>query len=237
MRRIHSMLRLSILAGALGLLALGSARPAGAQTLADYDYVHLRFRGVGFDVGYLWSDRIQDTQRYTLRIDLGYLGPGVRIVPSVSYWSSQVEGGSLQEWADRLNQQTGSSLTGSDLGPIRWSDLSVTVDGQFVWSVPFGVFTYVGLGAGVHALNGRGPAVDDTFVEDLLDDFTAGVDGLLGAELELGDRLRVYAEGRYTAMTSLQYGSLRAGVQIMFSRGNAEVGAAPAPSLDEGRAR
>lgn len=229
------MLRLPILAGLLGLAALGTARPAAAQSLADYDYVHLRFRGVGFDAGYLWSDRIQDTQRYTVRFDLGYLGPGVRIVPSISYWSSQVEAGSLQEWADRLNAQTGTALTSADLAPIRWSDLSVTVDGQFVWSVPFGVFTYVGIGAGVHALNGRGPAVDGTFVEDLLDDFTAGVDGLFGAELELNERLRVYGEARYTAMTSLQYGSIRAGVQLMFSRGGAEVGAVPAPQV-EGRA-
>ncbi len=231
MRHSHPTFRLPILTAALGL-ALGlAAGPAAGQTLADYDYDQLTFRGIGFDVGYLWSERIEDTQRYTVRVDLGYLGPGVRIVPSLSYWSSRVEGEDLDDWAARLSQQTGAPITGDDLGPVEWSDLALSLDGQFVWSTPLGVFTYVGLGAGVHALNGRGPAVNGTFVEDLLDDFTAGLDGLLGAELELQHSFRLYAEARYTAMTSLQYASFRAGAQLMFSRGNAEVGAVPAPAL------
>lgn len=239
MRRSHRTIRFPFptmgLALALGLvLSPALAAPAAGQVLADYDYEHLALRGVGFDVGFLWSDRINDTQRYTVRLDLGYLGPGVRIVPSISYWRSKVETRLLDDWADRLNQQTGATLTGADLGPIHWSDLSITVDGQFVWSVPFGAYTYIGLGAGVHALNGRGPAVDDTFVEDLLDDVTAGVDGLVGLELELGERFRVYGEARYTAMTSLQYASLRAGAQIMFSRGDVEVGAVAPPAMDDG---
>ncbi|MFW5947035.1 MAG: hypothetical protein ACOCUW_00970 [Gemmatimonadota bacterium] len=217
----------------LGLVAAAGAAvgpaPVGAQTLADYDYVHLRFRGIGLGGGYLWSDRIEDVQRYTLRLDLGYLGPGVRIAPSITYWSSELAGPELETLADRLTAQTGSPVTGDDLGPVEWADLSVTVDGHFVWSTPMGFFLYLGTGLGLHALNGGGPAVDGTFVEDLLDNVTAGVDGVAGLELEVGDRLRLFTEGRYTAMIGLRYASLGGGLQLMLSQGGVDVGALPAP--------
>lgn len=215
----------------LGLLLAGAA-PVGAQTLADYDYDQLSFRGLGLGAGYLWSDRIEDTEHFSIRMDLGYLGPGVRIVPAVSYWSSQLAESEIRELATQLSLRTGTVIPPETLGPIEWSDISLSVDGHFVWSTPFGVLTYVGLGFGVHALNGQGPAVDDTFVEDLLDDFTAGANGMVGIEIEPVDRLRFYVEGRYTAMSSLLYGGVLAGVQVMFSQGNAEVGAvAPPPAV------
>ena len=105
-----------------------------------------------------------------------------------------------------------------------------------MWSAPFGLLTFIGAGVGLHALNGRGPAVDDTFVEDLLDDITAGVNGLAGVEFEAAGPFRVYVEGRYTAMSSLRYATARGGVQIMFSTGNVQVGVTPPPPLEPGRA-
>ena len=226
------------LCGAL-LLAAGLAvapfGPAAAQTLADYDYEHLTFRGIGFAGGYTWSDRIQDTEQYSVRFDLGYLGPGVRIVPSITFWQSELEADELDELGSRISQRTGSVVLGSELAPIEWSDISLAVDGHFVWSVPFGLLTYVGVGIGLHALNGQGPAVDDTFVEDLLDDITAGANGIVGIEHEPVGRIRIYAEGRYTAMSSLRYAVLRGGVQILLSRGDVSVGTTePVPGLDEG---
>ncbi len=209
----------------------GAASPAAAQSLADYDYEHLTFRGVGLGAGYLWSGRVQDTELYTLRIDLGYLGPGIRIVPSIGYWSSRIEGAEIDSLATRLG------VAPTRLGPIEWSDLSLSVDAHFVWSAPLGLLTFVGGGVGLHALNGRGPAVDGTFVEDLLDDITAGVNGIAGFEVEPVNRLRVFVEGRYTVMSSLRYGAVRAGVQVIFSRGNVQIGAVPAPPAPEtGRA-
>lgn len=239
MRRSVLTLAFGILTAALGtLLAPGLAAPAAGQTLADYDYEHLRFRGVGLGAGLLWSDRIEDTEQISLRVDLGYLGPGVRIVPSLTYWSSELAAPETDRLATRLSQQTGALIDGADLRPIEWSDVSLAVDGHFVWSTPFGFLTFLGTGLGLHALNGTGAAVDGTFVEDLLDDVTAAVNGVIGLEIEPSDRVRLYAEGRYTAMSSLRYSVIRGGVQIMLSRGGVEVGAAmpPAP-VAEGRAR
>src|SRR5437868_5245249 len=60
---------------------------AEAQTLADYDYENLTFRGIGVDYGLIWPSKVDRTGAYSLRLDLGFLGPGVRVSPSVTYWS------------------------------------------------------------------------------------------------------------------------------------------------------
>ena len=216
---------------------LGAAVPASAQTtLADYDYENLALRGIGVDVGYLWSEKIRDTQRFGIRLDLGYVGPGLRIVPSFSYWSSEFTRGELDQLAQRINESTGGFIQGSDLEPIKWSDLSLSLDGQFVWNTPIRVLTFIGVGGGLHALNGQGGAVDDTFVEDLLDSITAGVSALAGLEFEPVSRIRVYAEGRYTALNSIQYLSAKGGLQLMFNVDQDVVGAVVPPAPVKGMA-
>jgi hypothetical protein len=212
--------------------------PAAGQTLADYDYEHLEFRGIGVDIGYLTSDKVRNTPMYSVRLDLGYLGPGVRIIPSLSYWSSEFTSEQLDVLAERIGQATGfEDMRGQDLGTIKWSDISLSLDGHFVWHTPLGVLTWVGAGFGLHALNGQGDAIQGTFVEDLLDSITAGLAPLVGFELEPIQRLRVYGEGRYTIMNAIQYLSVRAGLQFMFTQGTGvQVGmAVPAPPIAEER--
>jgi hypothetical protein len=216
-------------------LALGAcASTAHAQTtLADYDYVNLEFRGIGLDLGYMWADKVINTPVYGVRVDLGYLGPGVRIIPSISYWRSEFTGEQLDILAERISGVAGVAILGEDLGTIRWSDLSLSLDGHFVWNTPARILTFVGAGFGLHALNGQGEAIQDTFVEDLLDSITASLAPLAGFEFEPVPRLRVYGEGRYTIMNAIQYLSARAGVQFMFQQGTGvQVGmAVPAPIL------
>jgi hypothetical protein len=232
-------MRRSIFGPALGLLGLAlglgpAATPAlGQATLADYDYVNLEFRGIGLDVGYLWADKIRNTQMYSMRIDLGYLGPGVRIIPSISYWRSAFARDQLDILAGRIAETAGVDLRGEDLGTIEWSDISLSFDGHFVWNTPIRVLTFVGAGFGLHALNGQGEAIRDTFVEDLLDSIAASLAPIAGFEFETTSRLRVYGEGRYTIMNAIQYLSVRTGLQFMFQQGTGvEVGmAVPAPPL------
>jgi hypothetical protein len=235
-------MRRSILAFGLALaapaLAGPAASPAAAQTLADYDYENLEFRGVGVDFGHIWADKVRNTAMYSVRIDLGYLGPGVRIIPSISYWSSEFTREHLDILAARLYEATGAQvdgrpLAGEDLGRIRWSDISLSIDGHFVWNTPFRVLTFVGAGFGLHALNGQGDAIRATIVEDLLDAMSASLAPLAGLEFEPLDRLRLYGEGRYTIMNSIQYLSARGGIQFMLNPGTGiPVGmAVPPPPL------
>lgn len=201
-------------------LMLAGTSAAGAQTLADYDYENLTFRGFGFDYGYVWPNKVESTDQYSVRLDLGFLGPAVRISSTLSYWSSAFKEPELQRLADRLEQlpalqEQGVDLSAADLGRVRWSDVAASVDAQMVWTVPLDIITYVGAGLGLHALNGRGTSIEDTFVEDLLDSISPAVSFSAGAEYQLAERLRVYGEGRYTLLSDIHYPGVRAGIAIM----------------------
>lgn len=219
------------------VLCVVVAPRAGAQTLAEYDYENLTFRGLGFDVGYIWPNRVASTAAYSLRLDLGYLGPGVRIIPSASYWKSKVRTKELVRLADQINrlealQNGGAVIDPSDLGPIDWSDISLSVDGHFVWAGPLNALPYVGMGAGVHRMSGDGPLIDGTLFEDLLSSVTAGVSLLAGFDAEpIGRSLRLYAEGRYTLMSRVSYPSLRMGVAFMMPRSGGWRGQRNAPDV------
>jgi hypothetical protein len=193
---------------------------ARAQSLADYDYENLTFRGIGLDYGFIWPNKVEPTSVFSLRLDLGYLGPAVRITPVLSYWNSQLRTRELERMADRLSSlpvllDKGVVLTAADLGRVEWSDLVLGVDSHLVWTAPLEILTFVGVGVSLHALNGRGDLIDDTFIEDLLDSTAAGVAILAGVEMRPVDRLRVYGEARYTLASSIRYPSLRIGGAVM----------------------
>ena len=199
------------------LLCAGSVR---GQELADYDYENLTFRGIGFDYGYIWPTKVEPTSMYSLRLDLGFLGPAVRLMPTMSYWSSRFRTDELERLADRLSslpplQEQGVVITAGDLGTVEWSDLTMSIDAHVVWTAPLDIITFAGVGGSIHALNGRGDAIADTFVEDLLDSTTAGVALLAGAEFQPISRLRVYGETRYTVVSDVRYPAVRIGAALM----------------------
>ncbi|MCI0434265.1 MAG: hypothetical protein L0271_11610 [Gemmatimonadetes bacterium] len=202
------------------VLLLPSA--AAGQGLADYDYENLSFRGVGADIGYIAPNRVDGTALFSLRFDLGYLGPAVRIVPTVSYWSSNLKRSELQRFAERLEQipalrEQNVSIDAADLGTIEWSDIGLGLDAHVVWTAPYRVLTYVGAGFGLHIMNGRGGATEGTFIEDLLDSTPAAVSVMSGLEYEAIPSLRFYGEGRYTLQSDLRYPSIRLGVAVMLA--------------------
>lgn len=208
---------------ALGM-ALG-APGAGAQELADFDYENLQARGVGLFTGFIWPSTVEPTYTIGARMDLGYLGPGVRILPGFTWWSSDYRRSEVLSLEERLEaliareQEPGAPVADVNLGNIRMADLVLNVDGQFVWTVPslpFPALTYLGGGAAAHILNGSGEAIEDTFVEDLLDRVAVGVNIHGGAEFLLTEQFRVFGEGRAELVENLQYLEIRAGVQWVF---------------------
>lgn len=200
--------------GILGLAAallftLGATLPGSAQALEDYDYENLAFRGVGLSAGAIWPSTLESATSYRLRVDLGYLGPGVRIVPALTYWSSSLEDSEIAAF----EQQLGGAV---ELGEIDLSDMALQVDAHFVWTTPIDLLTYLGVGAGMHALNGQGESIDDTFIEDLLDSFMPGISLIGGVEYPFAPRLRVFGEGRYTIVSDFIYPELSLGLSFMF---------------------
>jgi hypothetical protein len=214
----------------VGLLLVGPT--AGrAQDVADYDYENLSFRGFGPEWGYIWPSRVEPTQTFGLRMDLGYLGPGLRIVPGITYWKSDFKASEIHQLEDRVASLIVSQTDGPpptvDLGRIDWSDVALSVDGQVVWRVPYDLLTFFGVGAAVHLLNGDGTAIHGTFVEDLLDSVTAGFNLNAGVEYALSRSLRAYGQARYDVLGDLQYFGIRLGAQIML--------APPAPGEERSR--
>lgn len=204
--------------GVVACMVLVPATVAG-QDLADFDYENLSFRGIGADWGYIWPNRVEPTQSFGARFDLGYLGPGLRIIPSVNFWSSRLKPSEVKSFEDRVTDLVASQNEGPaptlDLGVINWSDIAMAVDAQVVWQVPYGVLTFAGLGLGAHVLNGSGAAIDGTFIEDLLDSVSAGFNVHAGLEIPVVRRFRLNGQGRYEILGDLRYAQVRVGGQIM----------------------
>ena len=98
--------------------------------------------------------------------------------------------------------------------PIAVVDSGVAEYG-FAFSTLLHVFTYVGAGVGIYSMNGKGEAIDDTFIDDLLDSAAAGVAVMVGLEYEATPNFRLYSEGRYTLQSDIRYPALRIGAALM----------------------
>ena len=201
---------------------VGTSVPAAAQDVADIDYEHLSFRGIAPEWGYIWPNRLEAAQSYGVRIDMGYMGPGLRVTPSITYWKSRFEQREVDEFADRVadlvvEQNPGLPRPDIDLGRIEYRDIAIGVDAHVVWEVPFDLLTFGGLGVTAHIVDGEGVGISGTFVEDLLDSVEPGFNLHFGAEYPVTERMRLYTVGRYEVMPDLQYLQLRVGWQFMFA--------------------
>jgi opacity protein-like surface antigen len=207
-----------VIAAAVVSLAVTPNRARG-QELADFDYENLSMRGFGFEWSYGYPSRLERTEGYGLRVDMGYLGPGLRIVPSVTYWKSPFQAAEIEELEARVaglvQGQTGGVAPSVDLGTIHWSDVAVGVDAHVMWSIPWGFLSFGGLGIAAHVMNGDGAAINGTFIEDLLDSVAAGFNLHAGLEYPVSSRFRINGQGRYEVLGDLQYFQTRFGAQIM----------------------
>lgn len=204
-------------------LLLMAGEVNGQTTLADYDYENLSFRGFSLETGYIWPTRTDDTYSLGLRVDLGYLGPGLRLVPGVSYWSSSMKQSEVKELEGKVDAlvreqiDPGTEFTGVDLGTLDWSDFILSLDGHFVWSIPLDLLTYAGGGVSLHIMNGEGDAIKGTFVEDLLDSVNPGFNLHAGLEYPIAEQFRLYGVARYEILEDLRYPELRIGGQFMLT--------------------
>ena len=194
---------------------------AAAQDLSEYDYENLSFRGIMVESGYLWADNVENTQVFGLKFDLGFLGPGFRLVSGVSYWDSQMATGELDRFEAQLTDlivaQGGTAPVGGfDLGQVDRSDLSLSLDGHYVWAIPAHFLFYTGLGISGHFLRGSGRAVDGTFVDDLLDSTAAGVNLHAGLEYPVRDRFRLYGSSKVEVLGDLTLFEIRFGGSLIF---------------------
>jgi len=207
----------------LALAAVVILAPARApsQELADYDYANLSFRGVMAEGGYIFANNVENTEIFALRFDLGFLGPGFRIVPGVAFWTSRMAQNEVDDFEVRLGElnaaQGGTAPPGGfDLGRIDRDDVVLSLDGHYMWSVPLDFFFWTGVGVSAHFLNGSGPAVDGTFVEDLLDSVAAGFNVHGGLDYPVTDRFRLYGGSKLEVLGDLLYVEVRFGLSYIW---------------------
>jgi hypothetical protein len=205
----------AVLVLVLVLVACGVPAMGHAQGLADYDYENLELRAIGLTLGGATPSRADNTLTIGLLADFGFLGPRLRIMPSLSFWASTLRQREVDRLASQIQEictrQHGAACPAIDLGEIRVSDLSLNVDAHYVVPVPGVAEPYAGLGVGLHLLNGRGELIDDTFVEDFLDALSPGLNLFAGLGTGVLAPLTFYVEARYVVTPDIRYGALSLG--------------------------
>ncbi len=166
--------------------------------LNQFSYDNLRFSGIQIDAGPLGSSELTGTVAAGLRIDYGMIAPHVRVLLGLSYFRSEFDSQARARFEERLAtlvNDPDSNFT-IDIGRIFWSDIVADVDLQYQIPQGRGIMTYIGLGASAHLRNGSGTAIKGTFVEDALDEVTAGFNATIGMEFALSKAWRFTLDGR-----------------------------------------
>ena len=201
-------------AAVAALLAAALAPAARAQDMADYDYENLVLSGVGAHLSEVFPARAEPALALNLRVDLGLLGPNVRITPGVTFWSTRLRDSEVERMEARIEaacDNGGVPCPGIELGEVEISDVSLDVDAHYLWTTDYFVEPYAGLGVSVHLLNGRGDFIEDTFVEELLDAIAPGLSLIGGLEFPIAGNLRVLGEARGVLTGNTRYISLGVG--------------------------
>jgi hypothetical protein len=197
------------------MLAVGpSGRLAAQGVLNQFSYDNLRFSGIQLDAGPLGSSELTGAVVAGLRIDYGMIAPRVRVLLGLSYFRSQFDNEARTRFEQRIRQFVIDPANDDTIrvGRISWSDLTADLDLQYVFPQGRGVTTYIGVGTSVHLRNGSGAAIKGTFVEDALDEVTAGFNAMIGAEFALSKSWRFTLDGRGVISSGLSTVSLRSGI-------------------------
>lgn len=187
---------------------------AAQDFLDQFSYEGLGLAGVGIDVGRVASDRLTSEWSLGVRVDYGMIAPRVRVILGASYFKGELASDEIAEFESRLERVV-SDPTGDaviDIGSITWTNLAAMVDLQYMFVASERFTSYVGVGFGIHLRNGAGTAIDNTFVEDVLDTVAAAASGALGIEVALTNLIHVMTEIRGGLSSELLLASVRAGV-------------------------
>jgi len=196
------------------LTAVPAARLSAQGVLNKFSYDNLRLSGVQVDAGPLGSSDLTGAVVGGLRIDYGMIAPRVRVLLGLSYFQSEFDGEARARFEQRIRQFVIDPAADDTIrvGRIFLSDLTADLDLQYAIPQGRGIMTYVGAGVSVHLRNGSGAAINGTFVEDALDEVSAGFNATIGAEFALSRAWRFTLDGRVMVSSGLATVSLRSGI-------------------------
>jgi len=200
------------------LLSVGPTVRLSAQgVLSQFSYENLKPSALQFDIGPLGGTNVRGALTGGVRMDYGFIAPHIRVLLGLSYFKADFSSTAEARFAQRLDSVVNPTRKDTiDLGRITWSDVTGDVDLQYVLPQGRGVTAYMGIGIGAHIRHGSGPAINGTFVQDALNEITAGLNGTIGAEV--GARhWRVTFDARGVLSSGLSTVSLRTGVMYRWA--------------------
>jgi hypothetical protein len=181
-----------------GLLLLASSGEVRGQALEDYDYTNLGFKAFGVEATWVDPSQNESTIGVGIRADLGFLGPYIRIVPRAAWWNAEVNDSAVRELEEQLEKVSDLPPGSINLGSLERTAWILGVDAQWTLQDAF-VAPYLGVGLELYFLDDDGEAIQGTFLDNLV--VTAGISGLVGAEINFARHWRVYSELRGTLVT------------------------------------
>ena len=197
------------------MLLSGSStvRLSAQGVLEQFSYDNLKPSALQLDVGPLGGSNIRGTLAGGMRLDYGLIAPHVRVLLGLSYYKADFSSAARARFEQRLKSVVidPSRDDTISLGRITWSDVTGDVDLQYILPQSRTVTAYLGIGIGAHIRHGSGAAINGTFVQDALNEITAGLNGTIGSEIGAG-RWRLTVEGRGVLSSGLSTASLRTGV-------------------------
>ncbi len=197
---------------ALGLVLAGGAH-AQAQTLEDYDYTNLGFRALGVEARWVDASQNESTVGVGIRVDMGFLGPYIRIVPRAGWWKANVNGESVSELERQLEEVSDLPPGSINLGELQRTAWNLGLDVQ--WTLQEAVLApYLGVGGDLYLLDDDGEAIKGTFLDSAV--ITAGLSGVVGAEINFLSHWRIYSELRGTLVTDASNVSVGLGLAYRF---------------------
>lgn len=189
---------------------------AGQGPLDGFSYDGLEFSGFGIELGGVTSDRLESGVVAGIRVDYGYFAPRVRMVFGLSYFKEDFDRDEIVQFERSLRRVVIDPTNDFVIvvGDISLSNIQADIDLLYEFSKGPSLMTYGGVGLAVHIRNGAGPAIDGTFVEDVLDTFAAGFNLVLGGELSVLTGLSSYADVRLGLSGELNMASFRIGLMF-----------------------
>ena len=193
-------------------------RLTAQSLLQQFSYENLKPSALQFDIGPLGGSNVRGALTGGVRMDYGLIAPHIRVLLGVSYFKADFSSTARARFEQRLKSVV-VDPAGDDtinLGRVTWSDVTGDVDLQYVLPQGRGVTAYMGIGIGAHIRHGSGPAINGTFVQDALNEITAGLNGTIGTEV--GARhWRVTFDARGVLSSGLSTVSLRTGVMYRWA--------------------
>src|SRR2546430_11999251 len=200
------------------LSASAPVRLSAQGLLSQFSYDNLKPSALQRDVGPLGGNNIRGAFTGGVRLDYGFIAPHVRVLLGVSYFKADFGSAARARFEQRLKSVV-VDPSGDDtikLGSITWSDVTGDVDLRSALPQGHAVTVYMGIGLGAHFRHGSGAAINGTFVQDALNEITAGLNGTLGTEFG-AKRWRFTLDARGVLSSGLSTVSLRSGVMYRWA--------------------